>query len=389
MSKHSPSRGLKSKGVKVKHVLQICVFVAACFWLIHQVKHSGEKSRRFDAKDDNVVNNVQMDSEILRLGRKDLPRIAEIGTGSEELEKDDGEKESEGEETKHEEDEREQEEGRIRETEEERGDGDDETDENELDRKEAEHEHEEEEIDKDDDEKEDIEDDIEENHAENVENELAGNEERVDADEDEDERKEDLPDLEEIQGVDERGNQDHDVENADIHEAREEHYKADDASSEVAHHVHNIILKTENVTSDHASDIFGEVDIGRESEIKSSDDPDALKKADVALREESNEISDGIVIEQNKNKNNLNNFGGGEFQNSMSDILPDNRAKISSDSTSVDEEHENKDAGASQHDPIDTLDTNDAEEEDESRVDLDNLPGIKMAGQTAEEATVE
>ncbi|KAK9690519.1 hypothetical protein RND81_09G134000 [Saponaria officinalis] len=374
MYKQSPSRGLKSKGVKLKHVLQVCVLLAICFWLIYQVKHSEKKIGGFDASDEKVVDNVQVDSEILRFGRKDLPRATEIGTRG-------GEKESE-EENKPEEDELEREDVKTRETEEEQGRGDDETEENELEKKDAEREHErgEEEVD-DDKEKEDNEEDVEENRtqnvekefpekdehfdadederAENVEKEFRGKDEHSDADEDEDGRKEDLSDVEDIQEVNKRG----DGENADTHDAREEQYKADDASSEVALRVRSIIPKTENVTLDQANDIFGELDIEHKREIKSSDTRDVDSKEE--LDEEHPALSVGLQTVINAN---------------------------SSQITDVDESSSsrtNEDAEVIQNDPIDTFDINVAEEEKESTVDLDTLPDIKMEGQEAEEAMAE
>ncbi|XP_074312759.1 uncharacterized protein LOC141648168 [Silene latifolia] len=313
MHKQSPSRGHKSKGIKVKHVLQICVLLAVCFWLIYQVKHSQEKRREFDAKDEKVVDKAQMDGEILRFGRKDLPRVREIVAGGDKHGEDDDEKEDEEEESakpeeeqnKHEEDEPEREDGSIHEREEERGGGDDETDEIELEKKEMEYEHGVEKVEEK--ERDDDEEDVDESHAENEEKELPGKEEHFEVEENEDAGKED-PNEKDLESND----RDHDGDNADTHGAREEQYKADDASSEVAQHVHNNIPRTENVTSGQANDMFGKSDSVQENETKSSENPDNLIKTKVEPREEVSSnvtslvgknpgLSDGVITASNAN----------------------------------------------------------------------------------------
>ncbi|XP_039053498.1 protein bfr2-like [Hibiscus syriacus] len=47
MFRVSPSRNQRSKGLKVKHALQICVLLGICIWLLYQVKHSGEKKAAY------------------------------------------------------------------------------------------------------------------------------------------------------------------------------------------------------------------------------------------------------------------------------------------------------------------------------------------------------
>ncbi|CBI25108.3 unnamed protein product, partial [Vitis vinifera] len=72
----SPSRNQRSKGFKVKHILQICLLLAVCFWLIYQVKHSHDKKKEFDANDAKISSNTQGGNELLKFGRKDLhPRV--------------------------------------------------------------------------------------------------------------------------------------------------------------------------------------------------------------------------------------------------------------------------------------------------------------------------
>ena len=72
MYRHSPSRHQKAKGFRLKHVLQICVLVGVCFWLIYQVKHSHDKRKQFDENDAKTSRDVEMNSAVLKLGRKDL-----------------------------------------------------------------------------------------------------------------------------------------------------------------------------------------------------------------------------------------------------------------------------------------------------------------------------
>lgn len=72
MYRHSPNRHQKSKGFRLKHVLQICVLVAVCFWLIYQVKHSHDKRKQFDENDAKTSRDMEMNNAVLKLGRKDL-----------------------------------------------------------------------------------------------------------------------------------------------------------------------------------------------------------------------------------------------------------------------------------------------------------------------------
>ncbi|XP_074327729.1 uncharacterized protein LOC141665639 [Apium graveolens] len=72
MYRHSPTRNQRSKGFRLKHVLQICVLVAVCFWLIYQVKHSHDKRKQFDENTAKNSLNVEDNSVIFKLGRKDI-----------------------------------------------------------------------------------------------------------------------------------------------------------------------------------------------------------------------------------------------------------------------------------------------------------------------------
>ncbi|KAK6945918.1 hypothetical protein RJ641_013462 [Dillenia turbinata] len=195
MFKQSPSRNHRSKGIKVKHVLQICLLVAVCFWLIYQVKHSHDKKKELDENGANISMNKQ--SEIVKLGRKDIPHVKHV---------DEEEEESEAEEEpKHEEEEQEEEENR---TDDGRGAGDDEIDEHDQDKADEDADHEEDFL---EDEKD------REEEGDEKESEEKGGEEK----EGESENEHSLED------------QDHDVGGRNTHEAREENYKGDDASSAV------------------------------------------------------------------------------------------------------------------------------------------------------------
>ncbi|XP_041011529.1 dentin sialophosphoprotein-like isoform X2 [Juglans microcarpa x Juglans regia] len=224
MFKQSPSRNHRSKGIRLKHVLQICLLLGICFWLIYQVKHSHDKKKAFDENDANLSAKTRSGGELLNFGRKDLhPYVKEVTKkdkhgGEEEEESKHGEDEQE-EENKHEVDEQEDEENKSEETEdEERGVGDDEIDENDQEKLDGEADRDEEFI---DDEKEGKEDDRKsEDKDSQVETSLE--------------------------------DQDHDDGTENIHEAREEHYKGDDASSAVAHDTQTIISETENLSSENS-----------------------------------------------------------------------------------------------------------------------------------------
>ncbi|XP_059635803.1 uncharacterized protein LOC132277984 [Cornus florida] len=94
MLKQSPSRNQRSKGLKVKHALQVCVLLAICIWLLYQVKHSHHKKL---ALEESSGQNRQGHG-ILKLGRKDLnPQVeGELGAEDEESKGDEIEDEGRG-----------------------------------------------------------------------------------------------------------------------------------------------------------------------------------------------------------------------------------------------------------------------------------------------------
>lgn len=335
MYKQSPSRSHRSKGIKVKHILQICLLLAVCFWLFYQVKHSHEKRKEFDTKDGKVVGKVQIDGEIQRFGRKDLPRATEIAANVEKQVEDEEEKdveeEEEEEENKHEEVEPVKEDNKHEVVDGGRGGGDDEIDDNETERIDAEPEHEEESVDEDK-EREENQGGSEENHtiteenedavkdhSENEQNEGAGKEEHTEVEESEDVRREDHNESDAASE-----DQDHDGVNANTHEAREEQYKADDASSEVAHEIQTIIPETGNLTTGQASEIWGKVSFGQGNETRTADKDDALIQAGVQPREDTdqNVTSTTTITEQKKYEIDSNKSEDSPLQNST---LPGNQ----------------------------------------------------------------
>lgn len=258
----SPSRIQRSKGFKVKHALQICLLLAVCFWLIYQVKHSHDKKKEFEENDAKLSLNTQGGIERMKFGRKDLQPREEATKIDKHMEEENEEEEEAGgieeEGSKHDE-EQEEEESKADEREDEgRGGGDDEIDENDQDRAEGEPDHEEEFID------EDKEKDEEGDEKESREKE---NEEKDDLSENE----------KEIDG------QDHDGGSRNDHEAREEHYKADDASSAVAHDAHSI---------DHGADIMEDFD---ENTLEQENKADKDEEVSVDL----NNSKRGVELDEN------------------------------------------------------------------------------------------
>ncbi|XP_043711427.1 dentin sialophosphoprotein-like isoform X4 [Telopea speciosissima] len=191
MFRQSPSRNQRSKGFKVKHVVQICLLVAVCIWLLYQAKHSHDKKKEFESIA-KISENVVSGEDIIKLGRKDLHPREEESTSETHRQNDEEETE---EENKAEEVEK----NKPEETEEEgRRGGDDEIDEHDRVRAKEETEHPEDSIDE------------EEKEREERENEKEGLHDNTGSSED----------------------QDHDRDRT-TQEAREEHYKGDDASSAV------------------------------------------------------------------------------------------------------------------------------------------------------------
>ncbi|KAK9002882.1 hypothetical protein V6N11_060458 [Hibiscus sabdariffa] len=71
MIKPPATRNQRCKGLKVKHVLQICGMLALCIWMLHQFRNTYDK-------DGKLVQNVMSEHEAMKLGRKYLdPRLRE------------------------------------------------------------------------------------------------------------------------------------------------------------------------------------------------------------------------------------------------------------------------------------------------------------------------
>lgn len=219
MYRPSPVRNQRSKGIKIKHVLQVCLLVAVCFWLIFQVKRSHDKKQEFDASDPKIssTTHTQHSDDTVKFGRKDLqPKLEET---TKEVEKHEEVEEQEQEEQEHEDSKNEvedQDEDKIEEEkDDERGGADDEIDENEQEKLEVE-------IDRDE------------------MNTVDEDKETEESDEKENEEKNGQNQTENTGSLDEDGSTVH------THEAREEHYKADDASSAVTNENGNGTLDNSN-----------------------------------------------------------------------------------------------------------------------------------------------
>lgn len=208
--------------------------LGVCFWLIYQVKHSHDKKKEFDEKDAKLSEKTQSGGE-LKFGRKDLhPRLEGV-TKNEKHEEEEGEETGgEEEENKHDEEEREEEnkhelkpeeeENKGEETEdEERGGGDDEIDENDQEKPDGEADHDEDFID-----------------------------EEKEREEDDDKESEEKQSQVENENPSEDHDHDHDGDDQNTHEAREEHYKGDDASSAVTHDTQTIISESEKLSSENS-----------------------------------------------------------------------------------------------------------------------------------------
>ncbi|KAL9685234.1 hypothetical protein QQ045_022682 [Rhodiola kirilowii] len=293
MIRQSSSRNQRSKGVRVKHILQIFMLLAVCFWLIYQVKHSHDKRKHFEENDAELSEKLPKFDEGLKLGRKDLlPRDEELSTNHEKID----DEEVEDEETKGDEsiDETQEElerkrkeegssdieallEGTGHGEEEDAGGrvGDDDVDEQDKGEGEA-----------DRDGGEDVEKD-EDNEIEEKDNE-------------EDEH---LPENDSSSD-----DQDHDTSGRNTHETREENYKADDASSAVAHVVQAVLTKhpeqinvnaeeevQEHSESSNATDVGKELHWNATNVLENSDEATPPRLEDVPIKNDTNEASSATV----------------------------------------------------------------------------------------------
>lgn len=212
MIKQSPSRNYRSKGVKVKHVLQICVLLAICFWLIYQVKHSHDKKTAFDEDNAGMSVKMHVSDEVFTFGRKDIqPRLGKEALKNDKVDEEVEEEETVAEEVNKNEEEEQEEDNKNEEKEYEAKGGDDEGDEG-------------------DEEKSETEVELEDFFVD-------GEKEREEGDDKEAEEM-DLEDMERGRKGNMSSLQEHERDGGssrNTHEAREENYRADDASSAVTH----------------------------------------------------------------------------------------------------------------------------------------------------------
>ncbi|XP_056859807.1 uncharacterized protein LOC108835455 [Raphanus sativus] len=212
MKKQSSSRSQRgSRGIKGKHVVQICVLLGVCIWFIYQVKYSHDKKKEFfDADGKKSTALLESEEGMVKLGRKDL--LPGYHSQEEKEKHVEGDEEDEEEETEKE---------------------------SKSNVENSTHEEEEDEEDKNKQGEEVVEEDEEENKHE---------EEEEDVIDEQDQSKDDeLLQEEKENGSNERETETNHADETDmtVHEAREEHYKADDASSAVSHE--SRILNTERL----------------------------------------------------------------------------------------------------------------------------------------------
>ncbi|CAI9786259.1 unnamed protein product [Fraxinus pennsylvanica] len=290
MYRHSPIRNPRSKGIKVKHVLQICLLLAVFIWLLYQVKRSHDKKKEFDQSEETSLSGGAS-NEMLKLGRKDIHEKEEetvVKNEKHEAEETTGEEEEDEEEI-----EEEREDKKTEENEDEGiGGGDDQIDESEEEKSEAD-------IDQGDDF-------------------IDDEKERDEGDENESED----GDSEDNNGQVEKGNpleeSDDDRDYRSTHEAREENYKADDASSAVTH-------DSEILTDENENGSLGNLNVRTEKNIleveKEENNTEQINLGEdkTEVEAESNEIAkrekQSNVITNKTKENVMDNSESGLFSN--------------------------------------------------------------------------
>ena len=328
MIKRNPtSRNQRSKGFKVKHVLQVILLLGVCFWLIYQVKHNHDKKKEFDKNDTKLPIRTETD-QILKLGRKDLhPGKVEADKNEKHEEEEEDEHIVDNMQNKREHDEQQQEgeEGNKHETEEE---SEDNVHEGREEQDEEENKHGTEEQEENESKSEEVEDeggDVERDETDH---------EKSEADNDRDDEVVDEEKDKEEEGDDETENEDKEdeekgglVENHDNHEAREEHYKADDASSAVAHDTHETSTETGNLEH---SDLSLQNTRKPENETNHSDESNGSQNgSDLTVTE--GELTDGISSNATAGKE----TGNDSFSNETAKTNPDSQLDLSSNLTAV------------------------------------------------------
>nr|KYP75235.1 hypothetical protein KK1_007941 [Cajanus cajan] len=387
MIKRFPSRNHRSKGIKVKH--------------------NHDKKKEFDKKDAKLSVSAET-NQILKLGRRDLHPVKHDHTKPEEEEED--EHIEEDEENKH--GQEEQEDGSRHETEEHEDNKHDSGEQGEEENKHGAEEQEE-----------------DENKNEDMEDEgRGGGDDEIDENDQEKpqvdttDRDDEFLDEEKEKEVDEKEDEDKEglVENHNNHEAREEHYKGDDASSAVAHDTHATSTETETLSLEN-SDVNMEMNITKpENEATYSDESvrnqnDSAGKDTSSLSEQNKTVMSESDQAQNTTKNttipgdvknvqtdgleqsgdriseeNLHNTNltvkteNGEAASGESSNLEGGETDETSDSFSA-----NETLDSAEQDAIDSSDTHIHEDVTEARTDLDTLPDIRNEGDDSDETVAE
>ncbi|OIV91157.1 hypothetical protein TanjilG_30379 [Lupinus angustifolius] len=320
MIKRLPSRNQRSKGFKVKHVIQVILLLGVCFWLIYQVKHNHDKKKELD-ENDAILSAREKTGQVLKLGRKDLP-VKDEGNQNEGHEEEEDENIVEDEENKHGHNEQEDEAN-----EHETG----ESDENkhgvrEQGEEENKHGAEEQEDENKSEEMEDEgrgggDDEIDENDQEKPEVDVDRDEEFMDEEKEKEEGEE--KGNENSEGEEKGGS----VENHNTHEAREEHYKGDDASSAVVHDTHTTSTETETFTLENTS-VQVEENITKPENKTSYSDESNRNQNNSKLKVAEGELTDGTSSNATAGKETENN----KLFNSLDDSYLNKTAATNSDS---------------------------------------------------------
>lgn len=269
MLKQSPSRSQRSKGFKVKHVLQISVLLAICIWLLYQVKHSYDKNKAYEDSSLKIPAETQNGHGIIKLGRRYLhPQVDTPFKIEKHEEKEEYSKE-------------EVEESKLEESDADdgRGGGDDEIDGHDQER-------------------------AEEEESEEVEDLI---------DEEDREREEEIEDkgidFDDVKSLEDQTDNERKI---NSREAREEHYKDDDASSAVMHNVHTISgslrkVKEEKVVSADKDEV--------EKEIETHHTQDLI----VGMKDSENKVHRSLTAKNFASETAWEVKEDGEFDSSYSD----------------------------------------------------------------------
>ncbi|XP_010432518.1 PREDICTED: myb-like protein X [Camelina sativa] len=273
MKKASSRSQRGSKGIKGKHVLQICVLLGVCIWLIYQVKYSHDKKEFYEKDGEkSTVLLSEVEDGVVKLGRKDLLPGYHIKKEKREKEDEDEDEISHGGEEKKSkvEDEKEEEEEVVEEDEEDKNKQGEEV----AEEDEEENKHEEDEIDEQDQSKTVGDTDKDDETLE---------EEKESGTSESDEKEKDTTHADEIDMT--------------VDEAREEHYKADDASSAVSHE--SRILNTEKLKEssnetaqeNNSNSTTSEVEIQKQPVLKLGEAADVVNKTTTEVKDSDSEPS--------------------------------------------------------------------------------------------------